>query len=101
MEKPRITINGTEHVMRDLKGRDWRLLGQFAQDAPSYVDIDFIEKNAAFVAQFFDGITADDILDMPLEDIFPASIAVRNYITAAIGAKLEKIEKNSEADKVQ
>ena len=100
MERPTITtIDGTQHIMRDLRGRDWRLLGEFADDAPSYIDADFLEKHAAFVAKFFDGVTADDILDLPIEDIFPASIAVRNFITAQIGAKLEAIEKNSVADK--
>ena len=100
MDRPTITtIDGTQHIMRDLRGRDWRLLGEFADDAPSYTDADFLEKHAAFVTKFFDGVTTDDILDLPIEDIFPASIAVRNFITAQIGAKLEAIEKNSVADK--
>ena len=102
MERPTITtIDGTQHIMRDLCGRDWRLLGEFADDAPSYVDTDFLEKHAAFIAKFFDGVTTDDILDLPIEDIFPASIAVRNFITAQIGAKLEAVQKNSVEGKAQ
>ena len=101
MERPTIIIGGKEHIMRNLTGRDWRLLGEFSDSAPSFTDADFVEKNSAFVAQFFDGVTADDVLDMPLEDIFPASLAVRNYIGAQLGAKLEQIGKNSEAGKAQ
>ena len=102
MERPRITtIDGKEHEMRKLTGRDWRLLGEFADNAPQFADTDFLEKQAEFTAQFFDDVTADDILDMPLEDIFPATLAVRNYIGNQIGAKLAKVEKNSETDKAQ
>ena len=102
MDKPRIiTIDGKEHEMRTLTGRDWRILGEFTDDVPSYVEADFLEKHAEFVAKFYDGVTADDVLDLPIEEIFPASLAIRNYITNQLGAKLEKIAKNSEADKAQ
>jgi len=102
MEKPTIiTIDGKAHVMRDLKGKDWRLFGEFADNAPSYVEADFLEKHAGFVAQFFEDVTADDVLDLPLEDIMPVSMAVRNYIAGKLSAKLEAIEKNVEAGKAQ
>lgn len=102
MDKPKITtLDGQVHEMRKLTGRDWRLLGEFTDNASNFFDADLLEKHAAFTAQFYDGVTADDILDLPLDDIMPASYAVRNYISSQLGAKLEKIEKNAEADKVQ
>ena len=101
MERPTITIGGKEHEMIALTGRSWRLLGEFLETAPDYTDADFLEKHAAFIAQFYDDVAAEDILDMPLEDIFPASVAVRDYISALLGSKLEKIEKNSETGKAQ
>lgn len=102
MAKPILkTLDGKEHEMRTLTGRDWRILGEFADNAPSYGDVDFLEKHAEFVAKFYDGVTADDVLDLPIEEIFPASLAVRNYIANQLGAKLEAIEKNAEEDKAQ
>ena len=101
MATPTITINGVEKKMRSLTGRDWRILGEFMTAPPAYGDVDFLEKHSAFVAAFYDGVTADDVLNMPIEEIMPASFEVRNYIMRRLSAKLEKIEKNSEAGKAQ
>ena len=101
MERPTITIEGKTYEMLPLIGRSWRILGEFADNAPNYTDADFIEKHAAFIANFFH-VTADEILDkMGLEEILPASIAIRNYITKSLTAKFEQVEKNSEAVKEQ
>lgn len=101
MATPTITIDGKEYEIKKLTGRDWRILGEFIDSAPAYGDVDFLEKHSAFIAAFYDGVTPDDVLNMPLEEIIPASFAVRNYITSRLSAKLEKIEKNSEAGKAQ
>ena len=102
MEKPIIkTLDGKEHEMRELKGRDWRTLGEFMDNASTFTDTDFLEKQAEFIAKFYDGVTVEDILDLPLEDIMPVSVAIRDYIFNQLGARLEKIEKNSETDKAQ
>ena len=95
------TLDGKEHEIKKLTGRAWRVLSEFTETAPQITDADFLERHAAFIAQFYSDVTAEDILDLPIEEIFPASLAVRNYINNQIGAKLAKIEKNSEADKAQ
>ena len=101
MERPIITVAGKEHEMRELKGRDWRLLGEFLDNASTFTDTDFLEKHAGFIAEFYDGVTVEDIFDLPLEDIMPVSRAVQNYIVSRLGLKLQKIEKNSETGKEQ
>lgn len=101
MDKPIIKINGKKYEMQKLTGRSWRLLGEFVDSAPDYVDPDFLEKHAEFIAKFYDGVTAEDILDLSLEEILPASAAVRKYIMESLTAKLEQIEKNSVEDKAQ
>lgn len=101
MKKITITINGTEHEIKRLTGKDWRTLGEFVDSNPVFTDADFIEKHAAFIAKFFDGVTVDDVLEMPLEEIVPATMAIRKLIGETIAAKMEKIEKNFEADKAQ
>ncbi|MBQ3451801.1 MAG: hypothetical protein IJG32_06025, partial [Selenomonadaceae bacterium] len=77
------------------------LLGEFLEAAPDYAEADFLEKHAAFITQFYDGVTAEEVLDLPLEEILPASAAIRKYIMKCLTAKLEKIEKNAETDKAQ
>ena len=101
MERPTIIIGGKKHVVQNLTGRSWRLLGEFVDSAPEYSDADFLEKHAAFIAQFYDGVNVDDVLDMPMEEILPASAAIRKFIMESLTARLEKIEKNSEEGKVQ
>lgn len=101
MTKPTVTtLDGKKHEMPRITGRHWRVLSEFIDAAPEYVDADFIEKHAAFIAAFFyDGVTVDDVLDLPIEEILPTSAAIRKFVMAQLTAKLEKIEKNSEADK--
>ena len=101
MKRPTIIIGRKEHSIKNLTGRSWRLLGEFIDSAPEYSDPDFLEKHAAFIAQFYDGVSVDDVLDMPLEEILPASAEIRKFIMESLTAKLEKIEKNSEEDKAQ
>lgn len=102
MERPIIkTLDGKEHEMRALKGRDWRTLGEFKENASTFLETDSLEKHAAFIAEFYDGVTLEEILDLPLEEIMPLSMAVQNYIISRLGLKLKKIEKNSETDRAQ
>jgi len=101
MKRPTIIIGRKEHSIQNLTGRSWRLLGEFIDSAPEYSDPDFLEKHAAFIAQFYDGVSVDDVLDMPMEEILPASAEIRKFILESLTAKLEKIEKNSEEGKAQ
>ena len=101
MKKLTITINGKEHEIKKLTGKDWRTLGEFVDSNLVLTDADFIEKHAAFVAKFFEGVTVEDVLEMPLEEIIPTAMAIRKLIGETIAAKMERIEKNSEADKAQ
>ena len=93
MEKPTIKINGKTHKLTEISGRHWRIMGEFIESAPDYVDADFLEKHADFIAKFYEDVTAEDILDLPIEDILPASAAIRKYIMECLTVKLEKIEK--------
>lgn len=99
MERPTITVNEKTYEMKKLTGRDWRVFSEFNDKVPQYTDADFIEKHAAFIAEFYMGITADDILDnMPLAEIVPASMAIRNYVLQSLTAKFKEVEKNASKD---
>lgn len=101
MRKPSITVGGQTYEIRDLTGRHWRILSKFIEAAPKITDADFLEKHAAFIADFYAGVTVEDILDLPLDEILPTSVAIRQYVTKLLTAKLEAIEKNSEEGKEQ
>ena len=99
MERPTITIEGKKYEIKKLTGRDWRVFSEFNDKIPQYTDADFIEKHAAFIAEFYNGVTADNVLDnMPLPEIVPASMAIRNYILQSLTAKFKEVEKNVEKD---
>lgn len=99
--KPTITtVDGKTHEMKPLNGRAYRIVAEFDNTAPQVTDADFIERHAALVAEFFD-VTADDVLDMPLEDILPASIQTRCTVIQLTWQKTVEISKNAEEDKAQ
>lgn len=101
MDKPTITINGKTIEMRSLKGRDWRVFGEFLNTDNRLQTPEYMEKYADFIANFFDGVAADDVLNLSLEEILPVYIDIRKYFIAAISARIELIEKNSDEGKVE
>ena len=101
MDKPTITtIDGKTHEMINLTGRTYRVIAEFEKNAPQIEDVDFIERHAALVAELFD-VTQDDVLDMPLDDILPASHAARSFAYAFTWLKFKEIQKNVVEDKEQ
>ena len=102
MDKPTITtIDGKTHEMIDLAGRAYRVVAEFEKNAPQITDVDFIERHAALVAELYNGVTQDDVLDMPLDEILPASHAARSFASAFTWHKLAAVQKNAEEDKEQ
>lgn len=97
MDKPTININGVDHEIKILKGKDWRIVGEFIDKKMSFSDKNFIEEQADFISNFFDGVSADEVLDLPLEEIVPLSIKIRNFVIAKITEKLKAIEKNADS----
>jgi len=101
MEKPTITtIDGKAHEMKPLTGRAYRLVAEFDKNLPQVTDVDLIERHAAFLADFY-GLNVDDVLDMPLEDILPASFATRKAAYAFTWLKMQEISKNAVEGKEQ
>lgn len=90
-----VTADGISHEIKNLKGKDWRILGEFFEKKLSFHDKNFMEEQADFIANFFDGVTAEDILELPLEEIFPIAIDIRNFMIGKISEKLSVIEKNA------
>lgn len=98
MEKPAISINGSLKSIKTVKGSDWRSFAEFLDKKISYDDPIFIEEQAKFIANFFDDVSVDDILNLPLEEILPVSFDIRNFMIKKISEKVSAIEKNAEPD---
>lgn len=102
MEKPRIkTVDGMEHEMAELTGHSYRIASEFDSNQPQITDVDFIERHADVISKFYDGVTKEDVLDMPLEEILPASIAARRAVYAFTWLKTKEITKNLDEDKAK
>ena len=100
MKRPSITtIDGKNHDMRQIDGRAYRIIAEFENQMPKFADANFIERHAALVSEFYAGVTSDDILDLPLEEIMPASLDVRNFVINQVWEKTKAIEKNAPEDK--
>lgn len=102
MERPVITtIDDKEHEMKNLGGRAWRITAEYTDGDFKFSNPALLETAAEYVAQFYDDVTVEDILDLPIEEILPTAFKIRDYVFDKILPKMEKIEKNSEEDKAQ
>ena len=102
MEKMTITtLDGKEHKMRKINGRAWRITAEYIEGNLKFDNPALVEEAASYVAEFFDDVTSEEILDLPMEEIMPTAFKIRDMVFKAIMPKLEAIEKNSEADKAQ
>lgn len=101
MDKPTITtIDGKTHELKPFTGRSYRVIAEFDKNQPLIGDVDYIERHAAIVAELF-GVTTDDVLDMPLEDILPASIEACKLGYSFTWLKVRQTSKNVVEDKEQ
>ena len=94
------TIDGRKHELKKLTGRTYRVVAEFDANMPQITDVDFIERHAALAAELY-GVTQDEILDMPLEDILPATTEARRLTYSFTWLKVSEIAKNSDTDKAQ
>lgn len=101
MQRPTIiTADGKQHEMIKLTGRIYRIVAEFDSNMPQISDVNFIERHAALAAELY-GVTTDDILNMPLEDILPATTEARRLTYSFTWLKMSEIAKNSDTDKAQ
>ncbi|MBR3746928.1 MAG: hypothetical protein IKN27_08220 [Selenomonadaceae bacterium] len=99
MKRPTITIDGKTHEMNSICGREYRIVSEYRQNSFSFDNTALIEEAASFIANFFDSVTAEQILDLPLEEIMPLAFKIQNCILQLAAGKAEEISKNSDEDK--
>lgn len=102
MEKLTIkTLDGKIHSIRKIDGRAWRITAEYIEGNFKFDNPALLEEAAAYIAEFFEGVTSEDILEMPLEEIMPTAFKIRDMVFGKIMPRVEAIEKNSEEDKAQ
>ena len=102
MEKLTITtLDGKKHQIRKINGRAWRITAEYIEGDFKFTNPALLEEAAAYIAEFFDGVTSEEILELPMEEILPTAFAIRDKVFESITPKVEAIEKNSGEDKAQ
>lgn len=95
MEKPKITINGKEIEMVEVKARMWREIMEFEEKRGKLNSPTAIDEYCGIIATAFD-VTVDEVLDnLNLNDVIPKYFAVLDEVISMLTEKVGK--KNVEA----
>ena len=104
MNKPKIELNGKTYDMKEPKGKAWRTFAELYENQKDIPNIEFIERHAEVIAQNFDGLTADEILEhMNLSKIIPTFYECYEYAASVlyVGVKrLDSTKDGSESETV-
>ena len=93
MDKPKIELNGKEYEMKEPKGKAWRTFSELHEKRAEIPNVEFLERHAEVIAQNFDGLTTDDILEqMDISKIIPTFYECYRYIGSILYGVSEKLE---------
>ena len=99
MDRPTITIGDKTFEMKTIDGRAFRLVSEYKESDFKFSNSAMVEEAAEFIAKFFDGVTADDVLYLPLEEIMPLAFRIERFVINLVSGKSEKIAKNADEGK--
>ena len=99
MDKPTITIGDKTFEMNFIGGRAFRLVSEYGERNFKLSNPALVEEAAEFIANFFDGVTADDVLDLPLKEIMPLAAKIHHLVIDIVSGKSEEISKNADEGK--
>ena len=95
------TLDGKIHSIRKIDGRAWRITAEYIEGDFKFTNPALLEEAARYIAEFFEGVTSEEILDLPMEEILPTAFKIRDKVFESITPKVAAIEKNSAEDKAQ
>lgn len=98
-KKPTIEINGKMYEIKKVRPRDWREFFKFDSEKQDVITYEFLDKHCEVIAGFFDGLTADELLDnLEIGDVLKIYNDILTYLMVLLTSKLGKAEeKNVEA----
>ena len=99
MDRPTITIGDKTFEMKTIDGRAFRLVSEYKESDFKFSNSAMVEEAAEFIVKFFDGVTADDVLDLPLEEIMPLAFRIERFVINLVSGKSEEIAKNADEGK--
>ena len=96
MDKPKITINGKEIELGQIKARLWKEIIKFHEGRRNIETADLMEKYCEIIALAF-GVTTDEVLDnLNIEDVGELYYDIFDAVAAMLKGKSPK--KNKEAE---
>jgi hypothetical protein len=98
MENLKIEINGATYEAKKPKARVWKKIASFDEKKGSLAASEFIDAHAEIIAEVFDGVDKDFILDnVDLDDILAIYYDIFVWMTKLLSSKLNAV-KNADGD---
>lgn len=98
MKLPSIEINGKVYGMKKPTARFWGTWVRFNDENKTIADANFVDKHCEILAEMFEGVSKDDLLDnLLLEDVMKVYNECSGCLIKLLTGKFEEVEKNSEA----
>ena len=96
MKLPQIEINGVTYTMKKPKAKTWRTFAKFDAERTKGNTADYVDKVCEFLAEIFDGVTKDDLLDNLYFEEVQKNFECSDCFWSLLTGKFEELEKNSE-----
>ena len=97
MKLPQIEINGVTYTMKKPKANMWGKFAKFDAERTKGNTAEYVDKVCEFLAEIFDGVTKDDLLDnLYLEEVQKKYFECSDCFWSLLTGKFEELEKNSE-----
>ena len=93
MQKPKINIEGKIYEAQEPRGRAWRMLAALDENKSEIPNVEFIEKHAEVIVQFFPNLSVEEILDnMTIPDIIKSYYDCYKFASAIMYSKLKPLD---------
>lgn len=96
MNKPFVKINGQKYDMIEPKARMWRKFTEFAENRKELLTIDYIDKHCEVLAEVFEGLTADDLLDnLQVGEVLKLYTDCFRYLMTLLVSRVGEVEEKN------
>ena len=93
MDKPKIKVNGKTYEMQEAKAKAWRMVAEFDENKKDIPNVEFIEKHAEIIAQFFPKLTVEEILEnMSIPEVIKTFYDCYKFMSATMYSKLQVLD---------
>lgn len=88
-KKLTIEVNGKKYEIKKVGMPDWREFFKFDGEKKDLLTYEFLDKHCEIIAMFFDGITANDLIDnLEIGDVLKIYNDILDYLMELLTSKL-------------